>query len=589
VSKFTDFPFSEALHKDLVAAGYETPTPIQAKAIRPVLEGKDVIGLAQTGTGKTAAFALPIIHRLAAKAELGALVLAPTRELVHQIVDVFKMLGASSGVRVASVVGGIKIDNDWRALRSWPNVLVATPGRLIDHLEQKTVNFKEIEMFVIDEADRMHDMGFIPQIRRIIAALPEKRQTLMFTATMPPDVEQIARRSMHDAVKILVGPASRPVERAEQHLYQIHDEKLKLPLLLDLLAKETGRVLVFLRTKRGVDRLARRIIDRRHAVARIHGDREMNQRTEAMKGFREGRYRVLIATDIAARGLDVADIEHVINYDFPRHPEDYVHRIGRTARLVATGKATSFVTPADRPYVRDLEKLIATKLTLEHAPGARHVEHEAEAAPATHDGSHRRAAHAATPRGSGDAAPAAAQPGEGAAGTSRRGRRGRRGRGRQGEASGQGRSQGRTPQSAPHGHSPHHAAGGNHDGRPAARAHGGEPAEAGHKAGAHSAWPRSAATHHGAGAAEHGASTPHASAPGQGRRRRRRGGSRGAPSAVLPAATGVPTYDPAAELAESRETQGPTRPPAPVPQEAILDFTAEDIQQKADPTMLEWD
>jgi ATP-dependent RNA helicase RhlE len=574
VTKFTDFPFSEALHKDLVAAGYETPTPIQAKAIRPVLEGKDVIGLAQTGTGKTAAFALPIIHRLAAKAELGALILAPTRELVHQIVDVFKMLGATSGVRVASVVGGIKIDNDWRALRSWPNVLVATPGRLIDHLEQKTVNFKEIEMFVIDEADRMHDMGFIPQIRRIIAALPEKRQTLMFTATMPPDVEQIARRSMHDAVKILVGPASRPVERAEQHLYQIHDEKLKLPLLLDLLAKETGRVLVFLRTKRGVDRLARRIIDRRHAVARIHGDREMNQRTEAMKGFREGRYRVLIATDIAARGLDVADIEHVINYDFPRHPEDYVHRIGRTARLVATGKATSFVTPADRPYVRDLEKLIATKLTLEHAPGARHVEHEAAAAHVGHDGSHRHAAHAAQAHAHGAAAHAAPQPAEGAAGSSRRGRRGH----------------GRAPQAAPHGHSLHQASAHGHDAHPAAHTRGSAPAEAGATTGAHSAWPRSAATHHAAGAATHGAPASHASAPSQGRRRRRRGGrGRGEPSLMTPVATGVPTYDPAAELAESREVRGPISPPAPEPREAIADFTPEDVPQKADPTMLEWD
>ncbi|MCX5683361.1 MAG: DEAD/DEAH box helicase, partial [Planctomycetota bacterium] len=350
VLKFVDCPFMDSLQQDIAAAGYVTPTPIQAQTILPALEGKDIIGLAQTGTGKTAAFALPIIQRLAKRAELGALVLAPTRELVHQIVGVFHELGRSSGIRVASLVGGVKFDKDLKALRSWPNVIVATPGRLNDHLEQKTVTLKEVEIFVVDEADRMHDMGFIPQIRRIISHLPAERQTLMFTATMPADVEQIARKSMRDPIKVLIGLASRPVERAEQKLYDVHETQ-KVPLLLALLKKETGRVLVFVRTKRGVDRLARRVRDRDHEVARLHGDREQKQRDEAMAGFRDGRYRVLIATDIAARGLDVDDIEHVINYDFPRSPEDYVHRIGRTARLEATGKATSFVTGGDRALV----------------------------------------------------------------------------------------------------------------------------------------------------------------------------------------------------------------------------------------------
>ncbi|MBE3100095.1 MAG: DEAD/DEAH box helicase, partial [Planctomycetes bacterium] len=220
------------------------------------------------------------------------------------------------------------------------------------------------------EADRMHDMGFIPQIRRIIAALPTERQTMMFTATMPADVEQIARRSMRDPVKILAGPASRPVERAQQTLYHLQDPE-KVPLLLSLLRKESGRVLVFVRTKRGVDRLARRVVDRRFAVARLHGDREQNQRDEAMAGFRQGRYRVLIATDIAARGLDVADIEHVINFDFPRSPEDYIHRIGRTARLAADGRATSFVTPKDRGLLHDLERMLGSKIPLTTAPGSK--------------------------------------------------------------------------------------------------------------------------------------------------------------------------------------------------------------------------
>jgi ATP-dependent RNA helicase RhlE len=298
--------------------------------------------------------------------------------LAHQIVGVFHELGGSSGIRVASLVGGVKFDKDLKALHSWPNVIIATPGRLNDHLEQKTVSLKEIEIFVVDEADRMHDMGFIPQIRRIISHLPAVRQTLMFTATMPADVEQIARKSMRDPIKVQIGLASRPVERAEQKLFEVHETQ-KVPLLLHLLKKETGRVLVFVRTKRGVDRLARRVCDRQYNIARLHGDREQKQRDEAMAGFREGRYRIMIATDIAARGLDVDDIEHVINYDFPRSPEDYVHRIGRTARVEATGKATSFVTGADRAMLRDLEKLVGRKYTLtlppEGIPAADHTAH----------------------------------------------------------------------------------------------------------------------------------------------------------------------------------------------------------------------
>ena len=387
----------DSLQQDIIAAGYETPMPIQARCLIPALEGKDIIGLAQTGTGKTAAFALPIIQRLARRAELGALVLAPTRELAHQIVGVFHELGRSSGIRVACLVGGVKFDKDLRALHSWPNVIVATPGRLNDHLEQKTVSLKEVEIFVVDEADRMHDMGFIPQIRRIIAHLPTERQTLMFTATMPADVEQIARKSMRDPIKVQIGLASRPVERAEQKLFAVHETQ-KVPLLLHLLKRETGRVLVFVRTKRGVDRLARRVHDRNHEVARLHGDREQNQRDEAMAGFREGRYRIMIATDIAARGLDVDDIEHVINYDFPRSPEDYVHRIGRTARVEATGKATSFVTSSDRALLRDLERLVDVKYTLIAPPEGMPAADD-EAHPRSHAGHGHGREHGGRPGG----------------------------------------------------------------------------------------------------------------------------------------------------------------------------------------------
>jgi len=360
--KFADYPLLDSLRSDLAAAGFETPTPIQSQCIPLGLEGKDVIGVAQTGTGKTAAFAVPIIQRLAHRMELAALVLAPTRELAQQILAVFVQLGRSSGVRPALLVGGIPICEDYKALAAWPNVLVATPGRLIDHLQSGTVLLNEVETFVVDEADRMHDMGFIPQIRRVIQALPSERQTLMFTATMPADVERIARRNMRNPERVQVGRMA-PVARAQQKLYAVNPNE-KTRLLLKLLDNTRGRVLVFVRTKRGVDRLAHAVSRRRHRVARLHSDRAQPQRDAAMAGFRDGRYRVLIATDIAARGLDVADIEHVINYDFPGSAEDYLHRIGRTARHKATGRATSFVTRGERRNVAAVERLVGAKLAL---------------------------------------------------------------------------------------------------------------------------------------------------------------------------------------------------------------------------------
>ena len=372
--QFSDFAFRESLARDIQNAGFLTPTPIQAQCIPLVLEGGDVIGMAQTGTGKTAAFALPIIHRLTGSLDMKALVLAPTRELAQQIAGVFDELGKSSDVRCAVVVGGIPIEKDYKALRGWPNVLVATPGRLIDHIQSHSVVTKDIEILVIDEADRMHDMGFMPQINRIIAVLPKERQTLLFSATMPEDVEQIARRHMRSPVRVQVGRRSAPAERAQQHLIVVAEEN-KRPILLDLLKETDGRVLVFVRTKRGVDRLAR-ALSGRYDVARLHGDRAQPDRDRAMKGFRDGRYRILIATDIAARGIDVADIEHVINYDFPRSPEDYVNRIGRTARVEASGRATSFVTHADRFYVAQLERLVGRKLSMKG--------HSGEPKPAAH-------------------------------------------------------------------------------------------------------------------------------------------------------------------------------------------------------------
>ncbi len=383
----------------------------------PILEGKDVIGLAQTGTGKTAAFALPIINRLAGRMELGALVLAPTRELAAQISEVFEKLGSSSGVRVATIVGGIPMEQDLKALRSWPNVLVATPGRLIDHLSGGTVSVNEIEVLTIDEADRMHDMGFIPQIRQIINRLPEKRQTLMFTATLSGDVEHVARQSMRDAVRIQVGTCV-PVKNATQQLFELTEDD-KTPKLLELLRQTLGRALVFLRTKRGVDRLSR-TLSRNHVHAgRLHGDMEQPARDKAMAAFRDGSCRILIATDIAARGIDVADIEHVINFDFPHAADDYVHRVGRTARQEATGLATSFITRGDRRFVMQVKRLLGDKMplvqSLLHA-GRDHSDPGRE--------SHRGGSHAHA--GTSSHAPAGEHGGK-----KRRRRRGGRGRNRQ--------------------------------------------------------------------------------------------------------------------------------------------------------------
>jgi len=366
---FNNYGLRPEILRDIAKLGFSKPTPIQARCITPALQGKDIIGLAQTGTGKTAAFGLPIVQQVAKKMEMAALVLAPTRELAQQINQTLQDIGKSSGIRVALLVGGIPIKNDHKALRAWPNVVVATPGRLIDHIYSRSVDLSQIDILAVDEADRMYEMGFLPQIKQIIKVLPEQRQTLMFTATMPKQVENLVRQHMRSPVRVKVG-VTAPAARAEQQLFRTNEED-KLPLLVDILDESNGRVLVFVRTKRKVDQLARKVSSK-HRVARLHGDREQSQRETAINGFRNGRYRILIATDIAARGIDIADIEHVINYDFPGCPEDYIHRIGRTARAAASGLATSFVTRKDMSCISRLERLISSKISLttlkSHAP-----------------------------------------------------------------------------------------------------------------------------------------------------------------------------------------------------------------------------
>ena len=347
----------------IARAGYTTPTPIQAQVIGPILDGRDVIGCAQTGTGKTAAFAIPTIERLAGAGERlaassggagpRALVLAPTRELALQIAETFDALGPA--IRTVVLIGGESMGPQVSALGKRPDIIVATPGRLFDHLERRTASLGTIRLVVLDEADRMLDMGFAPQVDRILRVVPLDRQTLCFSATMPKEVEALVRQHLVRPVRIDAGTIAKPVAKVTQVLYraQVQD---KTPLLLRLLGQERGQTLVFTRTKHRADRVARAVQAAGHRVSRLHADRSMAQRREALDGFREGRYRVLVATDIAARGIDVPDIAHIVNFDLPHTPEDYIHRIGRTARAEASGTASSFASPEEHDQLRQIER-----------------------------------------------------------------------------------------------------------------------------------------------------------------------------------------------------------------------------------------
>ena len=350
---------SEALAKDLAMAGLNSPTPIQAQAIPSALAGRDVIGCAQTGTGKTAAFVIPILERLAKlpKGEPQALILVPTRELALQVLMTIETLGRRRGISATVIVGGADMQAQVRGLRQRPDILVATPGRLLDHMWNGTVSLLPIRMLVLDEADRMLDMGFAPQINQILDALPEERQTLLFSATLPSDLTQFLRASVNDPVRVMVTPSATTADGVTQALhYTTHVGKPNL--LLSLLKQETETVLIFTRTKHRADHVGRMLSRAGHRVGVLHGDRSLSERRRALEGFRRGVFQVLVATDIAARGIDVANIGHVINFDLPHCPEDYVHRIGRTARMKSTGRATSFVTPEDPQQVHAIERLL---------------------------------------------------------------------------------------------------------------------------------------------------------------------------------------------------------------------------------------
>jgi ATP-dependent RNA helicase RhlE len=357
---FSQLGLTPALVRICESLQYNEPTPIQQQAIPVVLSGSDLIGCAETGTGKTAAFLLPIIQRMEATARPGVrlLVLAPTRELASQIEASYRQLAPKKSPRCACLIGGAAMGRQCEALRRGAGVVIATPGRLLDHVERGTIDLSQVETLVLDEADRMLDMGFLPAIRRVLAKLPTRRQTLLFSATMSSAIEKLARSTMNQPKLIEISQRGQAATTVEQTVYPVATES-KTALLLDLLESTTPleRVLVFTRTRRGAERLSHILEARAHKVNRIHADRTQPQREAALRGFKDGVTRVLVATDIASRGLDVDSVSHVINYDVPAAPEDYVHRIGRTGRAGKTGRAITLMTPAEEPSMRVIERL----------------------------------------------------------------------------------------------------------------------------------------------------------------------------------------------------------------------------------------
>ncbi len=377
-NNFEALGLAETLMRALTAANFTTPTPIQSQAIPPLTGGRDVIGLAQTGTGKTAAFALPMLQRIAKHTTRPtprmprALVLAPTRELALQIAESTRTLGRFTHQRVAVVMGGVGIGGQAKILNQGVDILIATPGRLLDLMEQGMARLDRVEFFVLDEADRMLDMGFIRDIRKIVAKLPKERQSALFSATMPNEIAGLARELLRDPVQVSVTPAQVTVDKIDQRVYFV-DMASKRTLLMELLqAPEMSRVIVFTRTKHGADRVAQHLDKGGVKSAAIHGNKSQGQRQRALGEFKAGQARVLVATDIAARGIDVIDVSHVINFDLPMEPEAYVHRIGRTARNGAAGIALTFCDHSERGQLRQIERLTKTPLVV--AMGDHHRE-----------------------------------------------------------------------------------------------------------------------------------------------------------------------------------------------------------------------
>jgi ATP-dependent RNA helicase RhlE len=370
ISRFQDLHLSPALLRAVRDLGFEEPTPVQTAAIPAAIDGKDVLASASTGSGKSAAFGIPLVEALA-KEKPGttrALILAPTRELAAQIADHLRALAKHTHVRVAAVYGGVGFAGQAAALKRGTEIVVATPGRLLDHLQQRTVSLAGITMLVLDEADRMLDMGFLPDVRSILSHVPAKRQTLFFSATIPPPVAKLAKEMLHNPVRVDLTPAEVSVDGLRQTVYSI-DQQRKTDLFVELL--KDGAIysaIAFTRTKARANRLAAALTKHKVSADRIHGDRSQAQRTRALDDFKRGKYRVLVATDIAARGIDIVELGHVVNFDVPAVPEDYIHRIGRTARANAKGDAITFVAPDEEPLFRQIEKILGRRLSRAQGP-----------------------------------------------------------------------------------------------------------------------------------------------------------------------------------------------------------------------------
>jgi ATP-dependent RNA helicase RhlE len=359
---FAKLGLSPKVVEGVIAAGYTEPTPIQLRAIPMILEGRDLIGSAQTGTGKTAAFALPMISKLAVRGKLRALVLEPTRELAAQVETAIRDYARFTNLRTLVLFGGTGYGRQDQMLRQGADIVVATPGRLLDQMQRKMLRLDSIEILVLDEADRMLDMGFMPDVRKIIERCPKARQTLLFSATVPPEIEQLCRWALRTPEAIAIGQRRSPAETITHALYPV-DVGQKQALVEELLRRtDYDQVLIFCRTKNGADRVARRLHEQGHAVAVLHSNRTQREREQALNGFRNGRYEVMVATDIAARGIDVEQISHVINFDVPHHPEDYVHRIGRTGRAQSVGDAFTIMTAEDLQEVAAIEHFIGQKI-----------------------------------------------------------------------------------------------------------------------------------------------------------------------------------------------------------------------------------
>jgi len=363
MTPFTELPLSPALQQKLAAAQFITLTPIQEQAIPPALEGKDVIGTAQTGTGKTLAFLIPVIEMLRREpaAHAGALVLLPTRELAMQVHEVYENLRTKTMPKAALVIGGVSEKAQIQGLRAGSSLIIATPGRLQDLTDRKFADLRHIKILVLDEADRMLDMGFLPAIRRILAVLPRTRQTLCFSATLEQSVAGLVHEYMRDPVRVALGSVLKPAESVELKAYEVRPGE-KLDVLRKLLYEEKGQTLIFTRTKRGAQRLAQELVRDGFTAAVIHGDRTQSQRNGALGGFQEGRYQLLVATDIASRGLHCDDVAHVINYDLPKMAEDFIHRVGRTGRAGLTGRATTLAAGVEVVELRNIERTLKLRI-----------------------------------------------------------------------------------------------------------------------------------------------------------------------------------------------------------------------------------